>query len=202
VVYYLYLKSLAGLGLTYFCKGEKNKTYQTGEKILEYSLKRSNIRGMVLGYYITGFSYILNGDCPSAIECGKKAVHIAADPFYSQMANDLLVYAYFYEGNYKEAQAVLNEILSYSHDYGCELLGTYDGFIGFIQIVNGDINLGYKRLEKAQRDCLENEAKYYNAIFDNTLGMVLLNIVESLEPNDFATNISWIIRPTCGSGNI
>jgi len=131
---YLYFKSLAALGLTYFGKGEKKKSHEIGKKLLEYSRKHSNTRCMVLGYYITGFSCILNGDFSSAIEYGKKAAHIAADPLYFQIANDLLSWAYFYGGNFKEAEAVLNEIVSYSREYGCEMFEFYDGFLGVIQM--------------------------------------------------------------------
>ena len=131
---YLYFKSLAALGLTYFGKGEKKKSHEIGKKLLEYSRKHSNTRCMVLGYYITGFSCILNGDFSSAIEYGKKAAHIAADPLYFQIANDLLSWAYFYGGNFKEAEAVLNEIVSYSREYGCEMFEPYDGFLGVIQM--------------------------------------------------------------------
>ena len=183
---YLYFKSLSGLALAYFCGGEKKKCHETGKIILEYSRKHSNNRGMVIGYCVIGFSYILNGDYSSAIEYAKKAAHTAADPFYSQLANDLLLWAYFYEGKFEEAVPVINEMIAFGRRYGCEIFEPYNGYLGVIQIVNGDLNLGYKRLEEAHRFCLENGAKWYSAMMDNSIGMVFLNIVESSEPNDFA----------------
>jgi tetratricopeptide (TPR) repeat protein len=183
--HYVYVKSLAGLGCAFFFQGDTKKTYEAGKKVFEYSRKRSNTRGMVLGHWLTGYYYILKGDCSSAIEYGKKAARIAADPGYYHVANDFLVYAYFYQGNVKEAEAVLNELIPFCYEYDCNF-SSYVIFPGLIQIVNGDLHLGYKTLKEAQCVCLENEAKFFSAMIENILGRVFLNIVESSTPDDFA----------------
>jgi class 3 adenylate cyclase/tetratricopeptide (TPR) repeat protein len=189
--HYLYFKSLAGLGSVYFFKGKPNKCYEIGKKISEYSRNCSNTRGMVLGYYITGFSYILKGNFSSAIEYGKKATNIATDPCYYHSVNELMVFAYFYEGKFKEAEALLNEMMPYCHEYDCNLPSIYI-FPGLIQIVNGDLNYGYKELEKAHLVFRKNDSKYFCAMMDNIFGNVLLNIAESSEPEDFASMVKNI----------
>jgi tetratricopeptide (TPR) repeat protein len=182
---YLYFKSLAGLGVIYFGKGEKKKCYEMGKKILEHSRMHSNTRGIAIGYYIMGWSYIADGDSSSAIEYGKKAAHIATDPCYYHSVNELMVYAYFYEGRMKEAEAVLNEMLPYCHEYGCNLSTIYI-FPGLFQIINGELNLGYKKLKETRHVFLKNGAKIQSAIVENVLGRVFLNIVETSEPDNFA----------------
>jgi class 3 adenylate cyclase/tetratricopeptide (TPR) repeat protein len=192
--HYLYFKSLAGLGAIYFFQGEIKKCYKMGKKITEYSRIHSNNRGMAIGYYIMGWSYLAGGDTSSAIEYGKKAAHIATDPCYYHSVNELMVYAYFYEGRMKEAEAVLKEMLPYCHEYGCNLSAIYI-FPGLFLIIDGELDLGYKKLKETRRVFLENGAKLQSAIVENVLGRVFLNIVETSEPDNFAAMAKGIDFP-------
>ena len=194
--HYLYFKSLAGIGTAYFFKSKPNKCYEIGKKISEYSRNHSITRGMVLGYYVTGFYYILKGNFSSAIEYSKKAANIAADPCYYHTVNELMVYAYFYEGRMKEAGKILNEMLPYCHEFGYNISTVYI-FPGLIQIVNGDLNSGYKELEEAHFVFKKNDSKYFCAMMENIFGNVLLNIAENSAPEYFASmakNIGFHIQ--------
>jgi tetratricopeptide (TPR) repeat protein len=107
-----------------------------------------------------------------------------------------MVFAYFYEGKFKEAEEILNEMLPYCHDYDCNLPSIYI-FPGLIQIVNGDLNSGYKELEKAHLVFRKNDSKYFCAMMDNIFGNVLLNIAENSAPEYFASmakNIDFPIQ--------
>jgi len=84
--HYLYFKALGGMAFTYSVKGDIKKALETGNQLLDYGKKHSNIRSMTLGHYVKGFAYIFDGDFESATTCGEEALRIAVDPFYTQMA--------------------------------------------------------------------------------------------------------------------
>jgi hypothetical protein len=85
---YLYFKSRAALGHAYFFQGKSEKTYTAGKTVLDYGRRHSNIRSQVMGLWILSFSYILESDPSSAIECLKEALEISADPFCSLSAKN------------------------------------------------------------------------------------------------------------------
>jgi tetratricopeptide (TPR) repeat protein len=97
-------KSLGGMGYAYFHKGDSKKAAEAGRAILEYGRRHSNIRSMVMGHFVIGLSYFVNGDFPSANEAGKKGVQAAVDPFYSQFPRFLLGGSYARSGQYQEAE--------------------------------------------------------------------------------------------------
>ena len=67
-----------------------------------------------------GFSYILESDPLSAIECLKEALEISADPFYSLFAKLSLGTTYASVGKTIEAEELLKEVVSFSKKFGCE----------------------------------------------------------------------------------
>ena len=69
---YLYFKSLAGIGYAYFFKGDKARGLATGTTILNYGQRHSNIRSIVMGHFVTGLGFFVDGDFPPAIEAVKK----------------------------------------------------------------------------------------------------------------------------------
>jgi class 3 adenylate cyclase/tetratricopeptide (TPR) repeat protein len=118
---YLYFKSRAALGFVYFFQGNGEKTYNAGKTVLDYGRRHSNIRSQVMGLYIMSFSYILESDYSSAIDCLKEALEISADPFYSLFAKLSLGTTYASVGKTIEAEDLLKEVVSFSKKFGCEL---------------------------------------------------------------------------------
>jgi len=84
--HYLYFKSLGGIGLASFYKGDRSRALEAGTDILDYGQRHSNIRSMVIGHFVTGLSSFVDGDFQTAIDTCNKAVQTAADPFYSQFS--------------------------------------------------------------------------------------------------------------------
>ena len=118
---YLYIKSRAALGFVYYIQGKAKEVYENGKIILEYGQRYSNIRGQVMGYWILGFSYILDGNHAACIETFMKALQISSDPFYSQFVKMSLGGFYTQANQFSKAEALLSEVSTYSHTYGCEL---------------------------------------------------------------------------------
>jgi class 3 adenylate cyclase/tetratricopeptide (TPR) repeat protein len=118
---YLYFKSRAALGFVYYFQGKAKEVHANGKVILEYSQRHSNIRGQVMGYWILGFGYILEGNHAACMECYEKALQISSDPFYSQFVK--LAFGSFYAqaNQFSQAETMLKEVSNYSHTYGCEL---------------------------------------------------------------------------------
>ncbi len=127
---YLYFKSRAALGFVYFHQGKGKETHHAGKTIVEYGQRHSNIRSQVMGYWIMGFSCILEGNSSAAIECLEKALQISADPFYSQFVKLALGGVYTSAGQFSQAEGLLSDVASYSRTFGCEL---------FDQLIQPDI---------------------------------------------------------------
>jgi class 3 adenylate cyclase/tetratricopeptide (TPR) repeat protein/predicted transcriptional regulator len=117
---YLYYKSLGGWGYAYFWVGEKKKTHEAGEAILEYSKQRGSIRGEALGHTIMGFSYYMEGDYQSAIQHCQQGVEISMDPFYSIFAKVPLGASCLHIGQLQEAEDIWQEVLSFGREYAGE----------------------------------------------------------------------------------
>ena len=196
--HYLYFKSLGGMGHAYWYKGERKKASAAGQALLEFGHKHSNTRSMVMGYYVTGYGHLIEGDFPSAIECFQRGVQISADPFYTQMPRCLLGISYGYNGQLQEAEKELREVIAYSKDFGCESLGTPAQMsLAAISIANGQMSQGLRTLEEGIRGSLENERKPCHALFEQILGKVYLQIVERKGPISLSTmakNIGFLVK--------
>jgi tetratricopeptide (TPR) repeat protein len=196
--HYLYFKSLGGMGHAYWYKGERKKALEAGKALLEFGHKHSNVRSMVMGYYVTGYSHLIEGNFPSAIECFQRGVQISADPFYTQMPRFMLGNSYVYNGQFQEAERELREVLAYSNDFGCEALGTpAQTILAGTSVAGGLMSQGLKTLEEGIRLCLENERRSCYALFQRILGEVYLRIVERKGPMSLSTmakNIGFMVK--------
>jgi class 3 adenylate cyclase/tetratricopeptide (TPR) repeat protein len=196
--HYLFFKSLAGLGQTYWFKGESKKNLEIGRILLDYGRRHSNIRSSVVGHIYMGCGHSAAGNFTSAIECYKRATEIAADPFYSHWGRIFLGATYVQNGQFEEAEEALREIVSYCEDFGCEYVRPFaSGFLGIVVIVKGHIFQGLRMLEEARQSSLENERKFLHAMIEHLLGKVYLQIVQGEGPKSFsllARNIGFLIK--------
>ncbi len=196
--HYLFLKSLGGIGLASFHKGDSKRALEAGKTLLEYGEKNSNIRSTVLGHGIVGLGFFMDGELPSAIESCIKGVQTAQDPFYYQFAKGFLGGSYFFNGQLKEAETVLQEVASYSRDFGCEVIGTPSQvLLGIILLNKGQMGQGFKMIEQARRTYIENQRKFRVAQIELILGRIYLQMVVksgTVSLTTMAKNISFILK--------
>ncbi len=196
--HYLFFKSLGGIGYACFYRGDKKRGLETGTAILDYGQRHSNIRSIVMGYFVTGLGIFVDGDFPPAIEAIKKAVQTAADPFYSQFSRFSLGLGNAQSGQFQEAEEALQEVASYSRDFGCELLGTpTHALLGLVSIAKGEMGQGLKMIEETLLACHENQRRCWHAIIEHALGQVYLQIVDksaAVSLTTMAKNVGFILK--------
>jgi len=74
-----------------------------------------------MGYWILGFSYILDGNRSANIECLEKALQISTDPFYTLFVKLSLGNVYTAAGHLNKAEGLLKSVLSFCRTFGCEV---------------------------------------------------------------------------------
>jgi class 3 adenylate cyclase/tetratricopeptide (TPR) repeat protein len=193
---FLFFNSLGGMGLAYYYGGDRKKVITIGQTLLDFGQNYHNMRSLVLGHFITGCSYIMAGDLQPAIVCLKNAIEVSADPYYAQFPSLLLCFSYVLNGQFKEAENVLDEILDYSRKFGIGIIGTpARSLMGFVSIAKGDLSRGLKMVEDAQQDFLKNDRKYVYAMAENIIGKVYLQIAEGTKMNlSMARNIKFLVQ--------
>jgi class 3 adenylate cyclase/tetratricopeptide (TPR) repeat protein len=180
---YLFFKSLAAIGYVNFYKGEGEKALEIGTALLDYGHRHSNIRSMAMGHFMVAFSFLVANDLPPAIETGKKAVQTAQDPLYCMYSRFLLGVGYVLNGQFQEAEEVLQETISDSRDLGCELIGTpIQAFLGLISIIKGQLNPGLEMMEAALQLELRCQRRYWYATIANGIGQVYLQLIDQNLP--------------------
>ncbi len=177
--HYLFYKSLAGLGQTYWYKGEGKKVLEIGKTLLDYGQRRSSIRGLVVGHIYTGTGYLTVGDLSSAIDSYKTAIEVAADPFYAHWSRIFLGTTYASIGQLSEAEEALQEIVSYCEHFGCEYIRLMAaGFLGAVMIAKGHMSKGLKMMEDVLQASIENERKIVTARLEYLMGKIYLQAVQ------------------------
>jgi tetratricopeptide (TPR) repeat protein len=140
----------------------------------------------------------MRGDFYSAIECLESGIRFSADPFYSETLRVLLGFSYFYTNQLDKAEAALEEVLTYSHEFGVALIGVMASILmGVLLIVRGRMSQGLELLAEAQRTCLENQRRCMYARSEYILAMVYSQIAEGTEPISLSTmakNIGFLIK--------
>jgi tetratricopeptide (TPR) repeat protein len=201
---YLFLKSLGGIGYACFHRGDKKRGLETGTALLDYGQRHSNIRSIVMGYFVTGLSFFVNGDFQTSIDAFSKAVQTAADPFYSQFSRFSMGIGYTLNRQFQEAEEALQEVASYSRDFDCELLGTpTHALLGLISIAKGQMGQGLKMVEEALLACHENQRRCWYATIEHALGQVYLQIVDksaTVSLTTMAKNVGFILKNVPSAG--
>jgi tetratricopeptide (TPR) repeat protein len=196
--HYLFLKSLGGIGYMYWLKGEGQKCLDAGRRLLDFGLKRSSSRSLVMGHYIKGVGYFSEGDLPAAIDCFQKASQVSCDPYYFHIPRLLLGMSYTLTGRLKEAEVILGEVLAYSKKLDTESIGTPAlAMLGGVLLLKGKLKSGLKMVEEAQRIFLKNERKFSYIMTEFVLGTFYLQIV--LRNDEFSLpvkikNIAFLVK--------
>jgi class 3 adenylate cyclase/tetratricopeptide (TPR) repeat protein len=196
--HYLYLKSMGGIGHTYCYRGERKKALETGKALIEYGQRHSNSRCLVMGYWVLGFSDMLDGDFSSAIEHFQKGVQVSADPYYSQIPRLGLGMSYAQNGEVQEAEESLRNVLSFSRDFGAEVTGNgAQTFLGLVQIFKGHMRQGLKTFEAGKQASLENERMCVYALNEYTLGRLYSEMAEGSQQvslSSMAKNVGFLLK--------
>jgi tetratricopeptide (TPR) repeat protein len=196
--HYLFFKSLGGIGVTYFHIGKVRKVLETGKTILEYGQRHSNIRSIVMGHFVTALGFAADGNYQSASEAASRGIQIAQDPFYLQMSRCLLGVFYALGGRFQQAKEVLQGAYSYGTEYGCEVIATNANHpLGLIDIAEGHMSEGLKRVEESLRSLQENNRRSLYSPAHHALGQVYLQIVDKSAKVSLATmakNIGFILK--------
>ncbi len=146
--HYLFFKSLHVKSMVYYSKGCFTENYEIGKLLLDYGNKHSNIRCLVMGYFSMAFAYSVAGNFSLAIESCKNAVMISEEPFYSMITKPFMAFNYIQLGEFKEAEKIGNETLSYCRKFGCDFQGTHsDAILALVMIANGKMAMGLKKLK-------------------------------------------------------
>jgi class 3 adenylate cyclase/tetratricopeptide (TPR) repeat protein len=195
---YLYFKSLGGLGYAYYHRGERQKALAAGQANVDYGQRHSNIRSMGMGLWVMGFSHILNGDSPSAVDCCHRAMSLTLDPLYDTGAKLVLGFAHVSSGHFQEAEESLKEVVTFTQNFGCGILGTIASvLLGVVSIAKGHMSQGLNMLQDAQRTCLEQERKCVYAQSEYTLGKVYFQMVQGEAQVSLATmvkNLGFLVK--------
>jgi len=174
---YLFFNTLAGMGLAYWYMGDRVKTFESGKALLDFGQKKGNTRSVVLGHFVTGCSYLVDGNLPSATRCFQKAIEVSSDPWYCQFPKMLLGFSYVSEGRLKEAQDSIDEVLRYSHQFGTEIIKTPAySIMGMIATAKGSLAKGIRMIEDAQKENLKSGRRYSYTILEYVLGKIYLEI--------------------------
>ncbi len=172
---YLYFKSMGGLAHAYWFRGDKKKAFEAGRADVEYGHRHSNIRSVVMGHYVMGYSAYVDGDFQAVIECGQRAVQAALDPFYVMFPKLLLGFGYASTGQFQEAEDPAQEIVNFSRNFGTEWIERYvQVVLGVVSIAKGQVSKGLQILEDVRRACLENGRRSFYAAVEHTLGSMYL----------------------------
>lgn len=150
--------------------------------LLDYGNKHSNIRCLVVAHICEGQGYFSIGDRSAAIESFEQGVAVAADPFYSQWAKMLLAPTYRFNNQLEEAEKVLQEVWTYSNNFGCDMIAGYvKVWLALVSIIKGNMSKGIIMIEESKQVTIETERKNWMPFFESMLGNVYLQIAQGGE---------------------
>jgi len=194
----LYISSLGALGYTYWYRGESKKVFETGEALLDYGKRCSNIRSISAGHLILGIGYVLKGQFALAIECARNALKFSEDPLITQSAKFVLCFTYLLECQFDSAEQLLREIVAFSQNFSWEKTGTPAKLLlGAVLIAKGKMNRGIEMMQEAKNTCIKNQRQTYYAYSEYLFGKVYLQIVQKEGPKSLSTilkNIGFLIK--------
>lgn len=196
--HYLFFKSLGGLAMAYNYKGEINKLYNAGKKLLDYGQEHSNFRSIFLGYQALTWGYFNAGDLPTAKEFAMKAENVSVDPIYSMGGKLNLGLIYAFSGQLQSVEEKIVQVVTFSTNNGYDVWGSpAKSLQGAIYMEKGQMNYGLKIIEAVQKSFLKNGRKFMLSLSEYVLGKIYLQIgsgAKSASPVIMAKNISFLLR--------
>ncbi len=194
---YLFFKSLGGICWIYFFKGEPRKIFDNAKRLIEYGERKANNRSKLFGYWWKSSAHWLTGDMKSAQINSEKAIDIALDPHYGEIAKVAVGMAYFSGGRLDEAESVFQSGLDFCEKRGVGICSEiYKLFLGPILIVKGQMQQGTELLEKTRKSMKINHRQVFYALSDYIWGEVYLQIATGPKPSlpIIAKNIGFLVK--------
>jgi tetratricopeptide (TPR) repeat protein len=194
---YLFFKSLAGLCNIYSFKGDKNRVFEGTKRLKEYGERYANSRSKAFGHWYEAFGHIAAGDLKSAQKCNEIAIEVALDPLYSQCFKSTLGLAYFLDGQFQEAENVLQSCMNFCEKRG---IGEFSVICQYIMapilIAKGQMQQGKELMEKAQKILIRNQRRWHYALTEHILGEVNTQISTGPKPSlsIMAKNIGFLVK--------
>jgi tetratricopeptide (TPR) repeat protein len=195
---YLYFKSLGGMGIVYWSKGDPRRLEKIGKSLLRYGRQYSNIRSQTMGYMSIAGKYLLIGDYPNQIKYFQKAIAVSQDPFYANISKTFLCLGFILNGQIDQVKLVLPGVESYCSKNETLWIGTLvDVLKGIVIISDGQIRSGIAIIEKALIDFQQGGRKYHTALTEQILGKIYLEIIQRdkpMSPFILLKNIGFLIK--------
>jgi len=196
--HYLYFKTLYGIAHIYWFRGEIKKLNIVAKRLLDYGNEHHNPRSLSVGHMCLGISHFTAGDFSTALDYLQKAIEVSVDPFYSQGPRCLAGVCYVMNDQFQEAESALEEVLTYSQQFGCDVLRTpAQLFLGVVLLSKGKFGQGLTMIKDTKQSCVKNERRCYAVLSEYVLGKVYLQIVEGAEPMSLSTiakNFGFLIK--------
>jgi class 3 adenylate cyclase/tetratricopeptide (TPR) repeat protein len=195
--------SLSGLGMIYLFKGNSQKCFETGKKLLEYGESHSNLRSIVVGHIITGYGHYITGDFSQAVECSKKAIEILNDPLFSEWPKLFLSVCYLVNGQIKEAEDLIQEILPFCNNLGIGYIVSVAQVLqGAVLVAKGNFSQGIKMLEKDLGIFVDNGRFFSLYYLENVVAETYFRIAMregTINPIDIMKNLGFFLTKLPGA---
>jgi len=194
---YLFFKSLAALCYINNLKGDAEKVFEGGKLLIEYGERNSNSRSKVLGHWMKSFGHLLAGDMKSSQKSCENAIEVALDPAYPQFPKLTLGIALFLDGQFQEAEDVLQSVLNFceKRDMGQVSVVAYL-FLAPSLIAKGHMKRGLKMLEEVRLALIKNHRRVWHAQSERVFGNVYSQIATGPSPalSIMAKNIGFLVK--------
>jgi tetratricopeptide (TPR) repeat protein len=194
---YLFFKSLAGLCLINYHKGDTNKVFEGAKRLLEYGERNANSRSKVFGHWLNALGHLLTGDMNSSQKSSEKAIEVALDPFYAQLPKVALGIAYFFGSKLQEAENVIKSCLTFCEKHGIgEFSALSQIFLAPVLIAKGQMQQGTELMKKARKTLNRNQRRAFYAVSEYILGEVNSQIATGPKPSlsIMAKNIGFLVK--------
>jgi class 3 adenylate cyclase/tetratricopeptide (TPR) repeat protein len=195
---YLYFKSLGGLAMAYYLKGDSKKVIELGKRLNEFGQKNSNIRSECMGIGFIGAGYEVAGYLSKANSYRENSVQIAADPYYAEFTRAFLGMTYVLDGQIDKAENAFEKGLNFSQKLGVEVVGALSEiFMGLIHITKGRISYGLNAIKKSQQSCLNNQNNLFYYISEYVLGKIYSEIANpsgSMQISTMLKNLGFLVK--------
>jgi tetratricopeptide (TPR) repeat protein len=196
---YIYVSSMAGMGYALWHRGDKAKTLDVGNVLLEFGRKQDDYRAKGMGYCCIGWSHLIGGDLTQATPYLEKAVQVSIDPWYSLFPKLALAYGLILNGEFHEAENYITEIRKFNQQFGAEFAGAPARFFhGMILVSQGRIIEGLRILE----DSCKYWSKNGNKLRYAACGSMLAGVYADLAKKARSRNLSKYALSACDKANV
>jgi class 3 adenylate cyclase/tetratricopeptide (TPR) repeat protein len=175
--------AMAGIALACYFRGDCQKAVEVGQALIDYGQKHSDIRSLTTGYYNVGYGQHGAGDFSSAIKSFQTSIYVSIEPLLSYLPRLMLGYSYLSNGQLREAEKTLEEVMRFGETFGFEQIQTSaQALLGIILAAKGNLRRGLGIVEAVLETVVRNKSRYRHALLLYLLGRIYLQLVLKTEP--------------------